>query len=564
MPKLLDHSIILPGYEHIPLYLNRECNYLHDYEKICLRLRDQKIKKDDWYRALIEEDLFFIVYFHLKIKKANHPFVVARCNEVQLDCDVGNTDLVDMWAREHFKSTILTTAFPVQKILKDKEQRICIFSFKRENALKFFLPIKQLFERDSNLHRLYPNTLDPDTSKYPMWTRDLGITVKRDGLFREPTLMWSALNEGMPTGSHFTGKIYDDIMTEDMAKSPAEIEKSKNAFDMSQNLVDSEMEGQTVKDEDLEWQIIAGTPYHFNDIFKHLAELKEEDGGPSYRFRRYPATHNGKADGKPVLFTQRALDKRKRNKKHFSSQQLLRPVSEGDGKLNGDYLVPVSPDQLPSQLFKFLLVDPAGDEDSMVEKGKGNKWAVALLGVEPFRDDFGLSSVYILKLFLSQTSLPKVMKVIQDMYLSAGRIAKLGVEKVATSTYEVHIVNTLKKFNVTLSVQNKRLHLLRPGHRNKEARITGSLQWPLENGKWHYLNTINSSTMDSLKEEMNQFPMGGDDGIDILSYIYDMIKDYKFPAHEAAQANTGLTRGPDIWLDDETSRRTNSLSWMTK
>jgi hypothetical protein len=34
--------------------------------------------------------------------------------------------------------------------------------------------------------------------------------------------------------------------------------------------------------------------------------------------------------------------------------------------------------------------------------------------------------------------------------------------------------------------------------------------------------------IDKLKLEMKQFPFGHDDGIDMLSYLYDIIRDYHF------------------------------------
>jgi hypothetical protein len=55
-----------------------------------------------------------------------------------------------------------------------------------------------------------------------------------------------------------------------------------------------------------------------------------------------------------------------------------------------------------------------------------------------------------------------------------------------------------------------------------------ALQWPLNNSKWHYSTKINKETIQRLKDEMDKFPFWHDDGLDICSYLYDVIKDYKF------------------------------------
>lgn len=548
--------VTFPGYESMPLHYHSDYPYLYNYAKLHKQFSaptNYYPQCDDWYRALVLNDLFFITYFHLRIKKANHPFVIDRCREVQQGAENGHLDL---WARGHFKSSILTTAKPVQKILRNPEERICIFSFKRDNALKFFLPIKELLEKDQQLIKLFPDVLDPDPRTYPLWTRDLGITVKRKGFYREPTLMWSAMMEGLPTGMHFTGKVYDDIMTADLARSPAQMEQAKFMFDMSQNLTDND-----TGEDRTEWEVIAGTPYHFNDVMIYIENLKNYDGTPAYKTRKYPATHDGTIDGTPVLLTQQALDKLKRDKRSFASQQLLNPVHADDRTLNFKRLVEIPTSQLPKNLYKFLLVDPAGTMDH-AKSHKGDRWAVALVGVEPVRDEIGASNIYILDLFIRTATFAEAIGAISKMYLLGGRVLKVGVEKVATSTYEIHIANALKRYGRHLSVKGGSLVLLRPGMRNKHTRIQDALSWPMENGKVHYVDTINQPDLQTLRTEMDNFPLGADDGVDILSYVYDLIKDYRFPERE--QQQEPHAKPNDLWLDegDKMIDNHNMRAWM--
>lgn len=549
-------DITLPGYEHRPLRYFHHYQYANNYLKLAKILETDPSLADSYYRQLILTDPFFLTYFHLGIKKANHPFVISRCNEITQQ---GTTNILDLWARGHFKSTLLTTVIPVQRILANPEERICIFSFRRESAMGFYLPIKELFEKDTMLHRLFPDILTPDLRSYPLWTRDLGITVLRKGFYREPTLMFSGFLEGLPTGKHFTGKIFDDIMTQDMALSPNDMERSKVMFSMAQNLTDND----TGHDR-TEWEVIAGTPYHYNDVLKFIEEMKNHDGTPAYQVRRYPATEDGTKNGIPVLLTQTALDRLKRDPTAFASQQLLTPVTDLDRKLSFDLLIRITKEQLPKNLFGFLLIDPAGDKDNQKHKlTKGDNWAITLLGVEPIRDAIGQSNIYILDLILKSMGLTEAMELISSMFFrSPVRIIKIGLEKTGISTYEYHISNQLKKHGRTLTVDNKGIQLLRPGIRNKIERIGTALEIPLHAAKWHYLDTIQPHTINSLKEEMNNFPRGRDDGIDILSYVYDVIFDYKFP--ERPNLTSSWKKPNDMWLDEEdvSVRSISDHPWM--
>jgi len=106
-------------------------------------------------------DRFYLLTRLLKRPDAIHPWLHARCREVEADPD----DYLDLWAREHYKSTIITFAGIIQEVLIDPEITICIFSHTKPIAKKFWTQIKEELENNAELIRLYDDVLFADALK---------------------------------------------------------------------------------------------------------------------------------------------------------------------------------------------------------------------------------------------------------------------------------------------------------------------------------------------------------------------------------------------------------------
>ncbi|OGP65288.1 MAG: hypothetical protein A3K22_05885, partial [Deltaproteobacteria bacterium RBG_16_42_7] len=467
-----------------------------------------KLPERDVYRSLVLNDLWFIVYFVMGVKPANHPFVVGVAQDVE---NGPRTGTLDIWAREHYKSSIITIAETLQYHLRNPEHCSGLFSYVRPVAKAFLRSIKILCENSDLLKACFPDVLwQNPMSEAPKWSEDDGLIFKRKSFARkESTVEGWGLIEGMPTSKHFDRRIYDDIETFDIADSADMLNKCFEKFEMSDNLG---MDGGIER--------VNGTFYNHNGPLKRIMDKKDINGNPMYLTRIKPATHDGTLSGRAVLLSEERLAKLKMSIT-FNSQQLCDPTPKGTQLLNSSMLQYISIVDIPLNLYKFMMVDPAGD-------GK-DSWGIFVCGVEPVVDEIGASNVYILDCIIDNMSVSSAIETVAKMYMRNGIIEQIGVEKVGLSTMEVHVANTLNKQGRRVSIEDKTLVLLKPAGRSKVSRIENAIAWPLLNSKISISDYVPISYRTRLKQEMDEFPFGKhDDGIDALSYLYDMLNDYGF------------------------------------
>jgi hypothetical protein len=523
--------------------------YPYHYFKCLELIRDKAYGEDSElrvYRDLILKDPFFVAYFVLGIDAANHPWVVDRCIELM---GMPKTNVLYEWAREHYKTTLITKiCYIIQKLLANPEERIAIFSYSRPISKGILRSVKQVFESSDILKACFPDVLYQDPEKEsPKWSEDDGIVLKRSGYYSESSLEAWGLIEGMPTSKHFTGRVYDDIETDVTTSSPEMMEKLKLAYELSQNLGTAEG-----------WHNVVGTTYHHQGLLKYLEAKKTPDGESVYLLSKHAATHDGTANGKPVLLSARRLAELKASPRTFYPQQLLDPTPLGARLLDPTLLKSIAPSDVPKNVYKFMLIDQAGVDRNR----EGDAWAIGVIGVEPMLSNEGLNNIYLLDLVLQPLGEAEALDEVVRMYLRNGRIIKLCVEKVSMNSTEVHVANALKVKGRHVSQEMGNLALLRPAGRSKEERIDKGLSWPLAQGKIHISTAIQKAYQDRIRTEMERFPFWHDDGIDMLSYIYDVIAEYKFPK---CSVNVDEKKVTDGWDEafEKARRSSSSLGWMT-
>jgi len=297
-------------------------------------------------RKLGSTDLFFLCVFVLKRKDMARAWLFDRCREFQRDPD----DHLDLWAREHYKSTVITFAGTIFEFIQDVEVTACIFSHTKGIARDFLNQIKMELEGNPDLHELWPDVFWANPkSEAPTWSLDGGLVLNRKLNPKEKSLEAHGLVDGMPTGRHFALMIYDDVVTMDGVNTTEQIIKTTSSFRMSDNL--GAVGGR---------KRYIGTRYHMFDTYRTM--IDEKIAIP----RIHPATKNGKEYGEPVLMPADVLAKKRQTQGPyiFASQMLLNPTADASMGFKIEWLrygdVPFA--AAMTNLWRFILVDPAGSK----------------------------------------------------------------------------------------------------------------------------------------------------------------------------------------------------------
>ena len=167
-------------------------------------------------------------------------------------------------ARLHFKTSIITVARNVRRILNAPQQRILIASNKEENASKMLGEIQEKLKTPV-LVWAFPEILyDDPAHQADRWTKT-ALTVKRRAR-REATVEAIGIS-GELTSTHYDHLTFDDLVGKENSENRDQLEATKDWYRKSQALA----EPTATLD-------LVGTPWHMHDLYGHLLEQKEKHG----------------------------------------------------------------------------------------------------------------------------------------------------------------------------------------------------------------------------------------------------------------------------------------------
>lgn len=483
-------------------------------------------------RELLRTNLFFLLWYGCGRKDIYRQWLLDRCNEVQANPN----GYLDLWAREHYKSTIITFGQVLQDVLSShgddpdpkwegREVTVGIFSHTRPIAKGFLRQIKLELEGNDFLQRLFPDILyDKPHKDAPKWSEDDGLILRRKSNPKESTIEAHGLVDGQPTGKHFFILNYDDVVTDKSVTRPEMIKKTTDALELSYNL-----------GTDGGYKRFVGTKYHLFDTYRTIAERQ------TVKVRLYPATKNGKADGEPVLIRKQSLDEKRRDMGPytFGCQMLLDPQSDMVQGFDKDWIKHhrgVS----DSTGNRYIIFDPAN------EKKKSSDYTAAT--VIELRQD---KNYYELESVRDRLSLTERTKLLFDLHRKWGiednhEPPVVGYEKYGKDSDIEHIEDVMLRDSYSFEIiplggsmaKNDRIRKLIPIFEQ------GRYLLPENDPHVNYEGRQYDSVKVFLSDEYYPFPvLSHDDMFDCKARILDEDLDAKFPVGAEIERPKRQSRG---------------------
>ena len=316
----------------------------------------EKGKLNEAVRLLVKADLFYLLVRVCGREDMGTQFAFERTREVEANPN----GFLDLWAREHYKSSIITFGLTIQDILKDPDTTFGIFSHTRPIAKAFLRQIMRELESNRTLHQAFPDILwGEDVRQAPKWSEDDGIIVKRKSNPNEATIEAWGLVDGQPTSKHFKVLLYDDVVVAGSVTTPEMIAKTMVEMERSYNL------GTTpgIKRG-------AGTRWHFNDSYRTIV-----DRGTLIP-REHPGRVGGTEDGDSVFWTEETHRTKRRDMGPYTyaAQILLNPKADALQGFKREWLRYYT--KLPSKTNNYILVDSANTKRK--ESDYTSMWVVGL------------------------------------------------------------------------------------------------------------------------------------------------------------------------------------------
>ena len=466
-------------------------------------------------KNIAEQDFFFFNYAVLGMSWLNHPFVIARCYEYG---DNIFQNGIYLWARDHFKSTVITKGGSIFKEILSPGRRQAIFSLNNKLATKHLLNIKYECETNNLLPTLWPNIFWEDPRKAARtdgikWTED-GINFKTATSAKDLSIAGFGLIDSMPTGSHFTDKDYDDIIDLNNIGTWAMKDKVLYAINMSDNLGDSH--NGTVDS-------FIGTRYDADDPYETIIN---DYGYPVYKYpSEVDESGEFKIGGEETLLSRDMLNAKlkKQGLYIYSAQMGQSPINFKSKGFNPEYFRTVK--ELPERLNYIIIIDGAGrpngkrsekDQDFTIMKvyglGAGQKNYVA----DIVRDRLTLPEKWQHLKRMHKTYSP--YKIYYERYGCQADIEyfelKMAEEDYFFTIDEIYDNQIPKKKRIetveTLYAERKIIYLDEIWYKTKERGVV-------------------NLTHEFFEEEYKPYPkVSHDDGLDVDSWLthYKVLKNY--------------------------------------
>lgn len=414
--------------------------------------------------------------------------------------------------RNHLKSTIISVAYVLWRIVRNPAIRILLCSAVQKDACKFLRAIKWQLMNNKKFKEFWPNvcvTQEMIAQNKVIWTQK-EITIPREVVYEagESTV------EAMGVGGNLVSRHYDLIIGDDLVNN-----KNSRTPNLLEDTIEWFQNANSLQDPVTGEVVVVGTRWDYNDLYSHLIVEHNQS------YALYFATAYGK-DGEvffPKKFSREKIAELRRSHGpyKFSCQYLNQPVDKETQTFKASWLQfyevigatgpidsrgrPLLPDGFSWHFYAAM--------DVAITEEDGDETVVAVVAVNDKND------WYVQDIFTAQFGqIEKLVDLIFEVQRKYPEIIQFGVETrgwqrtVASGAYE-----QMRKRNVWLSIQE----LKSESNVSKAARImrlvprcaAGSMFLPGRS-----IETLQGG-MKKLFQQYVRFPRGADDILDALAYV---------------------------------------------
>ena len=475
-------------------------------------------------RELCQVDLYYLLVRVCRRKDMIHPWIYARTREVEAEPN----NCMDIWAREHYKSTIGTFGLNISDILNNPNITIGLFSHTRPIAKAFLRQIMRELEFNEILHNSFPDILwGKNVKASPKWSEDDGIIVRRTANPNEATIEAWGLIDGQPTSKHFLVLDYDDIVVRESVTTPDMIAKTLHALELSYNLGVTPHGVKRFK----------GTRWHYSDAYATVKERK------TVKIREHPGKVGGTNDGKSVFWSEDVHEEKRRimGIYNYSAQILLNPKEDslqGFQRAWIQFYTKVN----EKKLNKYILVDAASS------KKKGSDYtAMIVVGLG------GDGNYYILDIVRDRLNLKERGDALFKLH------RKWKPREVRYEKYGC--MSDIEHYEDRMDKETYRFKIKEVGGQTSKADRIKRLLPIFENNQVFFPKSLHRTNWDKktedlvhifVEEEFLAFPVGShDDMLDSLARICEPNMDLVFPKEEV------------LYIPPTTPSFNKEIDWMS-
>lgn len=362
---------------------------------------------------------------------------------------IENQFLVLLAPRGHLKSTVSTAAYPLWRLVGNRNLRILIVAETQSIARKLLDAIKQHILLNDVFRRVY-GSWDINAAR---WTED-NITIPRSRVVKEPSITCAGVL-GNLVSMHNDLIILDDAVSNNNSYTPGQREKLLDWF-TSVILPALEPDGQLV---------ICGTRWHQLDLYNHILT---SPGFESWKKIIQRAIWRDEEAKTRLLFPERFSEKKLEEMRRMMgatsfSLQMLNDVAAAESAFKVEWLRACRYVERPPNMNIYVGVDLAS----------GSKEAHSRFGHVVIGIPRGDRDAYVLAAQREHIMFPEQIRAIKRIH----RIWKPTLMAVETNAYQASLLQVLR-----VDPETARLPIKGITTTGEKRRRIGSLAVLFENG----------------------------------------------------------------------------------